>query len=39
VLVREGDEYTTLKDGKIENHRAEAYMLFVAKFRPDEESY
>ena len=39
VLVREGDEYTTLKDGKVENHRAEAYMLFVAKFRPDEESY
>lgn len=39
VLVREGDGYTTLKDGKPENHRAEAYMLFVAKFRPDDESY
>jgi outer membrane protein assembly factor BamB len=39
LLVREGNEYTTLKDGKVENHRAEAYMLFVAKFRPDDESY
>jgi len=39
VLVHEGDGYTILKDGKPESHREEDYMLFVAKFRPDPESF
>ena len=31
--------YAILKDGKPESHREEDYMLFVAKFRPDPESF
>jgi hypothetical protein len=39
VLVREGDGYTIVGDGRVDDRRAEDFMLFVQKFRPDPETF